>query len=76
METVVLMKEECDHIRDNHIRIRKSKKRNIGANNDLKNTTHKNKDQATRTLLKTGVELRSSGGCFVTCTHLHVFNMR
>ena len=54
METVVLVKEEFDQIRDNHIRIRKSKKRNIGANNDLQNTTHKNKDQATRTPLKTG----------------------
>jgi hypothetical protein len=30
-------------------------------NNDLQNITQKNKDQATRTLLKTGSELRCSG---------------
>jgi hypothetical protein len=53
------MKEEFDQIRDNQIRIRKSKKRNIRTNNDLQNTTHKTKDRATRTPIKTGCELIS-----------------
>jgi hypothetical protein len=58
METVVLVKEEFDQIRDNHIRIRKSKKRNIGANNDLQNTTHK--DTRYRTKQKRSLKIHTN----------------
>jgi hypothetical protein len=68
---VVLMKEEFDQIRDNQIRIRKSKKRNIRTNNDLQNTTHKTKDRATRTPIKTGCELISPWVYYMT----YVLNM-
>jgi hypothetical protein len=37
-------------------------------NNDLQNTTQKTKDQVTRTLLKTGDELRYTGRVSSSCS--------
>ena len=74
------------NIPKNVIRIRKlrdrqyngQKKKDKKTNNDLQNTILKTKDRATRTLRKTGGELRCSGmvssSCFICDTHRVTFN--
>ena len=47
------------------------KKKDKKTNNDLQNIIHKTKDQVTRTLLKTGVELRCSGRVSSFCSTLY-----